>query len=155
MKNRRGRLVYVECVELVLIWLTDSGHKCKICIRRGRRDFVKMAAKEEKDFAFFCFLFVFICMDKNSCCARRREHIHPWIFLCSGGGPMTLHIDVAIATDEDESCTGDSWAHGCHIGAQKMPTLTENWEDTGCWRCAIFALSSDSGPNCSKKVRKK
>ena len=56
MKIRRGWLVYVECVELVLISLTDSGHIFCMCIRSGRLDYVKMTASILLFFVSFSFL---------------------------------------------------------------------------------------------------
>ena len=79
MKIRRGWLVYVECVELVLISLTDSGHIFCMCIRSGRLDYVKMTASI---LLFFCFFFVFIRMDKiNVARSAQNISIHEYFYV--------------------------------------------------------------------------
>ena len=60
MKNWRGRLVYVECVELVLIWLTDSlDTHAKFASGVAIATLQKWQLERKKTLPFFLFLFRF------------------------------------------------------------------------------------------------
>ena len=110
LTKKAGSFTCAECVELVLIWLTDSGHTqnlhrawparlCKNGSLRGKRLCLFLGS-----FSFF------IRMDKVYV-ARGVLRTHPSMNIFMFGKRrtiMTLHTAIAMVAGEDESCTGDS-----------------------------------------------
>ena len=103
MKNWRGRLVYVECVELVLIWLTDSGDThAKFASGVASATSQKWQLERKKTLPFFCFFFVFIRMDK--------------VYVARGAQNTSIHEYFYVRSSSFGKRTTNDFAHGCRNG---------------------------------------